>query len=88
MTSGVWAPRKIGAGIADFRQERLRIGDRQLDMLGGEAVGERDRILNRIDQNDAAEILPALRGDIGARQRHQLPLDRLFDGKRESPHRR
>ena len=39
--------------------------------------------VNRIDQNDAAEILPALRGDLSALKRHQLALDRLFDGKGE-----
>ena len=41
--------RRMGAeedrpGIADFRQQRLGVGDRQFDMLGGEAVGEGDGI--------------------------------------------
>jgi len=41
MTSGVWRPRKTEPGIADADEgERLRLGDREFEMLGRDPVGE------------------------------------------------
>ena len=57
-------------------------------MLGGDAVDERQRIVELVDQDDRAEIAPARRGRLGARQRLQLPLDRRLDGARRSRRRR
>ena len=80
MASGVWWPRKIAPALRILRQQRLRIVDRQLDVLGGDAVGELDRLGQRGDDDDGAELVPALAGDLRARQQRELALDLVRDG--------
>ena len=50
-----------GTGVADLRLDRQRIIEHQLDVLGGDAVGELDRFGQRPHDDDGAELLPARR---------------------------
>ncbi|MNU84774.1 hypothetical protein D3C71_745010 [compost metagenome] len=61
----------------------IRIIDGKFQMLGGDAVGERNGVGELFDQNDRAEIGPACRRRFGTRQALQLPLDGRFNGLAE-----
>ncbi|OWK26566.1 hypothetical protein AJ87_05735 [Rhizobium yanglingense] len=71
------------AGIADSVEQRIRIGNRELQMLGGDAVGKRYRILQVLHQDDRTEIPPAAGGGFRTVQSLQLPLDGDFHGLAE-----
>ena len=72
------------ARIADTRAEAFRIGRNDLQMLGGNGIGKRHRIVERLHQNDRAEFVPRCPRDLRAWQRRQLCLDRAFDLVRQS----
>ncbi len=72
-----------GAGIADFRHQRIRIGRCDLQMLGGDAVGQRNALLQVRNEDDGAEIAPAGGSGFGTLQRLQLPVDRRLDRIRQ-----
>jgi hypothetical protein len=76
---GCVMPQKDRTGIADFGEQRLRLIDGELDMLGCDAVGEFDRFGDRGDGDDGAELLPAIAGDVGARQQFDLTPDFVLD---------
>ena len=53
---------KDRAGVADLRLQRQRIVEHQLDVLGGDAVGELDRFGQRLHEDDGAELAASRRG--------------------------
>ena len=61
-----------------FGCDGQRIVEHQLDVFGGDAVGELDGFGERLHQDDGAEFVPAVAGDVGARQQRDLAVD--FDG--------
>jgi hypothetical protein len=63
---------KDRAGIAYPGIDRLGLGKRQFDMLGGDCVGKIDRIVQRLDENDSAMISPAFAGHLRRAQHGQL----------------
>jgi hypothetical protein len=69
--------------IANVGHQGIRIIDRKFQMLGSDAVGERNGVGELFDQNDRAEIRPACRRGLGTRQALQLPLDGRFNGLAE-----
>ncbi|ENN87541.1 hypothetical protein RHSP_44317 [Rhizobium freirei PRF 81] len=72
-----------GAGVADTGEQRLGIVDRKLQMLGRDAVGKRNGLLQLGNQDDRAEIAPACGRRLRAAELLQLPLDRGFHGLAE-----
>ncbi len=75
MASGVWWPRKIAPAWRNGGQDGLRIVERQLDMFGGDAIGQRRGGVEAVDGDDGAELLPALAGDGLLGQERELAID-------------
>ena len=76
--------RRMGAekdrtGIADFGRQRFGIRRHDLEMLGGNGVGQRHRLVEMSDHDDGAEIVPRGAGDVRARQRRKLAFHRTRD---------
>ena len=74
------ASEKDRAGVADSRGERLRFVDRQFEVLGGDAVDERGRLVPIGDANQRAVCSPAGARGVGARQVLQIAVDLMRDG--------
>ena len=78
------------AGVADLREQRLGIVDRQLDVLGGEAIGERRGFGQVRDHDDHAVRRPSssratVRGSAASQHLH---VDAVRDRVGEQRHRR
>ena len=65
---GAVAAQEHGAGMADVGENRLRRGGHDLQMFGGDAVGECGGLVPVADQDDGAMAAPALAGDRRAGQ--------------------
>ena len=77
---GRMAANENRAGIADLGDHRFRVGKRQLEMLGGNAVGERYGLCKIGHEDDGAEIAPACPGDPAPLQRREPGIDGRGDG--------
>ena len=79
-------PEEDRAGIADSCGERLRVGDGELEMLRRDAV---DQMLAPARDPRRRMIAPKsrqlARGDLAARKRRELPLDRRLDRVAPAP---
>ena len=64
--------------------ERLGVDGGDLEMLRRQAIGERRRLVEALDQDDGAEALPARPRHAGAGQRGELGLDGGGDGAAEA----
>ncbi len=59
------ASQKHRSGMADAREHRFRIVDREFEMFGGKRVDERRRLVEIARDDDRAVGFPALPRDIG-----------------------
>ena len=69
-----------GSGVADPPGEPVGIVEGQFQMLGGEPVDQRRRLVEAVDDDDATVGLPAFPGYFAARQRLQVIFHRFADG--------
>ena len=69
-----------GAGVAHERQQRLGVGDEQLEVLGGDGVGDVDGLLGSVAQHRVAALgeggLEVLRGGASAARSRRPPRRR------------
>ena len=63
------------AGLADAGGDGFGIARHDLEVFGGDAVGDADGVIHTLDQNDRAVVPPARFGDRTARQGGELPGD-------------
>ena len=69
---------KIAPALRMPSQQRVRIVDGDLHMLGSDTVGQRHGLFQIGNEDDRAEIAPACCRRLGAVQRLQLAFDRLL----------
>ena len=62
------------AGVAHLLQQGFGISSRDLQMLGGDGIGQRHGIIQRLHHDDGAIVGPAFGGDVLARQDGDLAL--------------
>ena len=67
------------AGITDAKRQRLGVGRHDLQMLGGDGVGERHGLIELFHQDDGAVIVPGFSRDLRTGQGGEL----RFDGARD-----
>ena len=65
-------------GMAHAREQRLGVGGGDLEMLGGDAVGQGCGLFQLVDDDDRAVIAPARAPDLLSRQQRQRAVDRGF----------
>ena len=78
------SPEKDRAGMADSPRQPFRLGHGDFKMLRRQAVDQRRCLIERLQDNDHAMLIPALPGDRLARQRDEVTLHSGFDGVGEA----